>query len=148
MAQGIIPSLASIPRDHSLNGVVHQVQYGSSGMMKMAGAEVMPAYPYFTQEEIAAAYLVGCGTGNAAQRGVAADRVSPCQTRRYEDSGRRSDPQIRPCELASRKRGTKQLTTRLAPGICHRQRATAKPTLFVVNTRESSIVAHWAKEDR
>lgn len=55
MAQGIIPSLASIPRDHSLNGVVHQVQYGSSGMMKMAGAEVMPAYPYFTQEEIAAA---------------------------------------------------------------------------------------------
>jgi mono/diheme cytochrome c family protein len=79
MAQGIIPSLGSIPRDHSLSGVVHQVQYGSSGMMKMVGAEVMPAYPYFTQEEIAAAYLVGYGTGSAAQRDVAADQVSPRQ---------------------------------------------------------------------
>jgi len=76
MMQGIIPSLASMPREHSLSGVVHQVQYGSSGMMKMVGAEMMPAYPYFRQEEIAAAYLVGYGIGSAAQRDVA-DRVLP-----------------------------------------------------------------------
>jgi mono/diheme cytochrome c family protein len=58
MAQGTIPSLASIPRDHSLSGVVHQVQYGSCGTMRMTGGEMMPAYPYFTEEEIAAVYLV------------------------------------------------------------------------------------------
>jgi mono/diheme cytochrome c family protein len=58
MMQGTIPSLASIPREHSLSGVVHQVQYGSCGMMKITGGEVMPAYPYFTEEEIAAVYLV------------------------------------------------------------------------------------------
>ncbi len=58
MTQGTIPSLASIPRDHSLSGVVHQVQYGSCGIMKMTGGNVMPAYPYFTEEEIAALYLV------------------------------------------------------------------------------------------
>jgi mono/diheme cytochrome c family protein len=58
MTQGTIPSLASIPRDHSLSGVVHQVQYGSCGMMKITGGDVMPAYPYFTEEEIAAVYFV------------------------------------------------------------------------------------------
>jgi len=58
MMQGTIPSLASIPKEHSLSGVVHQVQYGSCGMMKITGGEVMPAYPYFTEEEIAAVYLV------------------------------------------------------------------------------------------
>ena len=58
MAQGTIPSLASIPRDHSLSGVVHQVQYGSCATMKMTGGDTMPAYPYFTEEEIAAVYLV------------------------------------------------------------------------------------------
>jgi mono/diheme cytochrome c family protein len=58
MTQGTIPSLASIPRDHSLSGIVHQVQYGSSSTMKMTGGDVMPAYPYFTEEEIAALYLV------------------------------------------------------------------------------------------
>jgi mono/diheme cytochrome c family protein len=58
MTQGTIPSLASIPREHSLSGVVHQVQYGSSSTMKMTGGDVMPAYPYFTEEEIAALYLV------------------------------------------------------------------------------------------
>ena len=58
MTQGTIPSLASIPRDHSLSGVVHQVQYGSCSTMKMTGGNVMPAYPYFTEEEIAALYLV------------------------------------------------------------------------------------------
>jgi mono/diheme cytochrome c family protein len=58
LKQGTIPSLASIPRDQSLSGVVHQVQYGSCGTMRMTGAEMMPAYPYFTEEEIAALYLV------------------------------------------------------------------------------------------
>lgn len=58
MTQGTIPSLSSIPRDHSLSGVVHQVQYGSSSTMKMTGGDVMPAYPYFTEEEIAALYLI------------------------------------------------------------------------------------------
>lgn len=58
MMQGNIPSLASIPRDHSLSGVVHQVQYGSCSTMKMTGGDLMPAYPYFTEEEIAATYLV------------------------------------------------------------------------------------------
>jgi mono/diheme cytochrome c family protein len=58
MAQGTIPSLASIPRDHSLSGVVHQVQYGSCATMRMTGGDTMPAYPYFTEEEIAAMYLV------------------------------------------------------------------------------------------
>lgn len=57
MMQGNIPSLASIPRERSLSGVVHQVQFGSSGMMKMMGNEVMPAYPYFSDEEIAAVYF-------------------------------------------------------------------------------------------
>lgn len=57
MKQGTIPSLASIPREHSLSGVVHQVQYGSCDGMKMTGGDVMPAYPYFTEEEIAAIYF-------------------------------------------------------------------------------------------
>jgi mono/diheme cytochrome c family protein len=57
MRQGIIPSLASIPREHSLSGVVHQVQYGSCDGMKMTGGNVMPAYPYLTEEEIAATYF-------------------------------------------------------------------------------------------
>ena len=58
MTQGTIPSLASIPKDHSLSGVVHQVQYGSCSTMKLTGGDVMPAYPYLTEEEIAALYLV------------------------------------------------------------------------------------------
>ncbi len=58
MGQWNIPSLASIPRDHSLSGIVHQVQYGSSSAMKLTGGEVMPAYPYFTEEEITAVYFV------------------------------------------------------------------------------------------
>jgi mono/diheme cytochrome c family protein len=58
LKQGTIPSLASIPRDHSLSGVVHQVHDGSCGMMKATGEDVMPAYPYFTEDEIAAVYLL------------------------------------------------------------------------------------------
>jgi len=62
LVHGTIPSLASLPREHSLSGVVHQVQYGSCGMMKITGGEVMPAYPYFTEDEIAAVYLVAYST--------------------------------------------------------------------------------------
>jgi mono/diheme cytochrome c family protein len=58
MVQGTIPSLASLPKEHSLSGVVHQVRYGSCGMIKRAGEEVMPAYPYFTEDEIAAVYFL------------------------------------------------------------------------------------------
>jgi mono/diheme cytochrome c family protein len=58
MMRGIIPSLASIPKDHSLSSVQQQVRYGSSGMMGMMMAgERMPAYPYFTDEEVAAGYF-------------------------------------------------------------------------------------------
>lgn len=59
MLQGTIPSLASLPKEHSLSGVVHQVHYGSCGMMKVTGADAMPAYPYFTDEEIASLYFLG-----------------------------------------------------------------------------------------
>ena len=54
-----IPSLASLPENVSLSGVERQVQYGSSGgmMSMMMRGERMPAYPYFTEEEVAAAYF-------------------------------------------------------------------------------------------
>lgn len=57
MMRGIIPSLASLPDDHSLSSVIDQVQYGSSGMMMMMGGDRMPPFPYFTKEEVAAAYF-------------------------------------------------------------------------------------------
>jgi mono/diheme cytochrome c family protein len=57
MMRGIIPSLASMPAQHSLSSITLQVQNGSSGMMMMMGGTQMPAFPYFTEEEIAAAYF-------------------------------------------------------------------------------------------
>jgi mono/diheme cytochrome c family protein len=57
MMRGIIPSLASFPRELSLSLVERQVQYGSSGMMMMMGGETMPALSYTTEEEVAAAYF-------------------------------------------------------------------------------------------
>jgi mono/diheme cytochrome c family protein len=57
MMRGIIPSLASFPRDLSLSSVERQVQYGSSGMMGMMGGQLMPPFPYLTEEEVAAAYF-------------------------------------------------------------------------------------------
>jgi mono/diheme cytochrome c family protein len=58
MMRGIIPSLAGLPEGHSLSSVERQVQYGSSGMMgMMMGGQTMPAYPYFTEEEVAAGYF-------------------------------------------------------------------------------------------
>jgi mono/diheme cytochrome c family protein len=57
MMRGIIPSLASLPEQQSLSSMTHQVQNGSSGMMMMMGGPQMPAFPYFTDEEVAAAYF-------------------------------------------------------------------------------------------
>lgn len=56
MMRGVIPSLASMPEERSLREMVQQVRNGSSGMMMMMGQR-MPAFPYFTETEIEAAYL-------------------------------------------------------------------------------------------
>jgi mono/diheme cytochrome c family protein len=56
MMRGVPPSLASLPYEYSLNWVMRQVHFGSSGMMMMGGTR-MPPFPYFTQPEIAAAYI-------------------------------------------------------------------------------------------
>ncbi len=56
MMRGIIPSLASLPDDHSLGSFMDQVHYGTMGMMMMSGNR-MPPLPFFTDQEIAAAYL-------------------------------------------------------------------------------------------
>jgi len=57
MMRGIIPSLASFPKQNSIQQVVRQVKLGSSRMMLMMRGDTMPAFPYLTEEEIAAAYL-------------------------------------------------------------------------------------------
>jgi mono/diheme cytochrome c family protein len=57
MMHGITPSLASLPEQQSLSSITHQVQNGSSGMMMMMGGPQMPSFPYFTDEEVAAAYF-------------------------------------------------------------------------------------------
>jgi mono/diheme cytochrome c family protein len=57
MMRRIVPSLASFPRELSLDAVTRQVERGSSGMTMMMGGPQMPALPYVTEEEIAAAYL-------------------------------------------------------------------------------------------
>jgi mono/diheme cytochrome c family protein len=57
MMRGIIPSLASFPQQLSAQQVIRQVKMGSSRMMSMMGGDRMPAFPYLTEEEIAAAYL-------------------------------------------------------------------------------------------
>jgi mono/diheme cytochrome c family protein len=57
MRSGVIPSLESLPRQQSVDSVVRQVQYGSSGMMQMMGGPRMPTYPYLTKEEVAAGYF-------------------------------------------------------------------------------------------
>lgn len=56
MRRGIIPSLASMTEERSRSEMVQQVQNGSSGMMMMMGQR-MPAFPYFAESEIDAAYL-------------------------------------------------------------------------------------------
>ena len=57
MMQGIIPSLASFPNEKTMQDVIRQVEDGSMPMMSMMGGQIMPAYPYFTEDEGAAAYL-------------------------------------------------------------------------------------------
>lgn len=57
MMQGFIPSLASMPEQQSLQAVVRQIREGSSSMTSMMGGPVMPAFPYITDDEAAAAYL-------------------------------------------------------------------------------------------
>jgi len=57
MMQGIIPSLASLPQQLSLSAVERQVHYGSARMMMMMGSAGMPAFPYLTDDEVAAAYF-------------------------------------------------------------------------------------------
>ncbi len=53
--KGIVPSLERLPKK-SLDSVLQQVQKGSSSMT--AEGEIdMPALPYFTRDEIAAAYF-------------------------------------------------------------------------------------------
>jgi mono/diheme cytochrome c family protein len=55
MMRRIIPSLASFPWEQSMQSIVWQVELGSR--MMMMGGQRMPAYPYITAEESAAAYL-------------------------------------------------------------------------------------------
>jgi mono/diheme cytochrome c family protein len=55
MMSGIIPSLASFPSEQSMEKIVWQVELGTRGMMM--GGRRMPAYPYITPDEAAAAYL-------------------------------------------------------------------------------------------
>jgi mono/diheme cytochrome c family protein len=61
MMRGIIPSLESFPEEYSLDSVLYKVERGSSGMMGMMGMmrqdRKMPAFPYLSQEEVAAGYL-------------------------------------------------------------------------------------------
>jgi len=57
MMQGVIPSLASFPYEQSMQSVVWQVGYGSRRMMMMGDRQRMPAYPYITVQEGAAAYI-------------------------------------------------------------------------------------------
>lgn len=59
MMMGRIPALASIPEQLSLEAVVHKVRHGwssMSGMMRHPMSR-MPVFSYFTDEEVAAAYL-------------------------------------------------------------------------------------------
>ena len=67
LRQGSIPSIASMPREHSLSGLVHQIQYGSCGTLKLTGGDVMPAYPYFTEDEIAAVYFAAASSQKGTQ---------------------------------------------------------------------------------
>jgi len=57
MMRAITPSLASLPEEQSLSSITHQVQNGSSGMMMTMEDRKWPSFPYFTEEEIAAAYF-------------------------------------------------------------------------------------------
>jgi mono/diheme cytochrome c family protein len=58
MMAGRIPALANLPDQLSLEGVVHKVRHGWSGMAGMMHQmSRMPIFSYLSDEEIAAAYL-------------------------------------------------------------------------------------------
>lgn len=57
MMRGVISSLASFTREMSIQQVIRQARMGSSDMMGMMRTDKMPAFSYFTENEIAAAYL-------------------------------------------------------------------------------------------
>jgi mono/diheme cytochrome c family protein len=57
MMSGVIPSLASFPREQSMPSVVRQVELGSTSMMAMMNSQTMPAMPFITEDEAAAGYL-------------------------------------------------------------------------------------------
>ncbi len=46
------------PKQQPVTAVVHQVEHGSSMKVKMMGGPAMPAFPYFSNDEIAAVYVV------------------------------------------------------------------------------------------
>jgi mono/diheme cytochrome c family protein len=65
MMRGVIPSLASLPQENSLDSLTRAVRYGPSemmggmgrmGMMSRMGGPQMPPFPYFNDQEIEAAY--------------------------------------------------------------------------------------------
>ncbi len=58
MTSGLVPALANLPEQMSLDGVVHKVRHGWTSMAEMATpASRMPVFPYLSNEEVAAAYL-------------------------------------------------------------------------------------------
>jgi hypothetical protein len=58
MMAGLVPALANLPTQMSLDGVVHKVRHGWTSMVGMATpASRMPIFAYLTDEEAAAAYL-------------------------------------------------------------------------------------------
>lgn len=58
MMAGLVPALANIPEQMSLDGVVHKVRHGWTSMAGMTRpVSRMPVYAYLSDEEVAAAYL-------------------------------------------------------------------------------------------
>jgi mono/diheme cytochrome c family protein len=58
MMSGLVPALANLPEQMSLDGVVHKVRHGWTSLAGMATpASRMPVYSYLSDEEVAAAYL-------------------------------------------------------------------------------------------
>jgi mono/diheme cytochrome c family protein len=63
----VIPSLASIPAHRSLGQVIRKVREGLGGPMGMMGGGRMPALPYLTPAEVAAAYRYLRGVSPGAE---------------------------------------------------------------------------------
>jgi len=58
MMAGLVPALANLPEQMSLDGVVHKVRHGWTSMAGMAQpSSRMPIFAYLSDEEVAAAYL-------------------------------------------------------------------------------------------